>query len=471
MGAFRVLIIHEDHIRQLWGQALKQWFGDEVIVSELHPKQAWLPTRLLSAEDDVIILPLTMSDMASLTLAYIVNALRLPCKLILSSNTRAAPELLLRLFDAFIERSDGYTRDREWFDEIRARPSARLTTRAELEQVISRIIDEAHCFQDHHGLPISTIHDFRRCLGLNLAFSPSVRRRRDLLAARATIGVITALPKEFAAVRAMLEFTSEWQAPGRGAGRRYTLTEFSNESGSHVIAVALLPDMGTNVAAARATQLLTHLPNVRHIIMCGIAGGLPCPGVPEHDIRLGDVVVSDRTGVVQYDLCKLGSDGLELRNPPRPPSAALIEAARHLEAERLAGRRPWEPYLTRGAELEDGARPDDGLDASGSPIEYSLDPRRRAGWPRVFHGPIASANVLLKDAALRDVLRERHGVRAVEMEGSGIADASWQLATGYLVVRGICDYCDTRKGDAWQGYAAVAAAAYLRALLDVLPAE
>jgi len=39
-----------------------------------------------------------------------------------------------------------------------------------------------------------------------------------------------------------------------------------------------------------------------------------------------------------------------------------------------------------------------------------------------------------------------------------------------LVVRGICDYCDDNKNDLWQGYAAVVAAAYTRALLELIPA-
>jgi hypothetical protein len=58
----------------------------------------------------------------------------------------------------------------------------------------------------------------------------------------------------------------------------------------------------------------------------------------------------------------------------------------------------------------------------------------------------------------------------VEMEGFGIAEATWNLGRGYLVVRGICDYCDSHKNDVWQGYAAVVAAAYARAVLEELPA-
>ena len=88
-----------------------------------------------------------------------------------------------------------------------------------------------------------------------------------------------------------------------------------------------------------------------------------------------------------------------------------------------------------------------------------------AGEPRIFHGPIASSGVLLKDPVKRDRLRKKFGVLAYEMEGAGLADAAWVAEVGYLDVRGICDYCDQHKGYLWQEYAAIAAAAYARAVL------
>jgi nucleoside phosphorylase len=38
-----------------------------------------------------------------------------------------------------------------------------------------------------------------------------------------------------------------------------------------------------------------------------------------------------------------------------------------------------------------------------------------------------------------------------------------------MVVRGICDYCDSHKNDRWQPYAALCAAAYARSLVEILP--
>jgi hypothetical protein len=40
-----------------------------------------------------------------------------------------------------------------------------------------------------------------------------------------------------------------------------------------------------------------------------------------------------------------------------------------------------------------------------------------------------------------------------------------------LVIRGICDYCDSHKNKKWQGYAAITAAAYAKILLSMVPAN
>ncbi len=72
----------------------------------------------------------------------------------------------------------------------------------------------------------------------------------------------------------------------------------------------------------------------------------------------------------------------------------------------------------------------------------------------------------MRDVVMRDKLARRHNVRAVEMESSGIAVSAALRATHWFVVRGIADYCDNAgKDDRWHAYAALAAAAYVRALL------
>jgi nucleoside phosphorylase len=249
------------------------------------------------------------------------------------------------------------------------------------------------------------------------------------------------------------------------------------------VVLALLPDVGNNLASACATLLLEHFKTVNAIIMTGIGGGIPYPEKPKEHVRLGDIVVCNRSGVVQYDYVKttrVHEDNLEWvetepRHPPRPPSAVFLEAANHLVAAELEGNCPWVTFIEQALTRLNVKRPDDATDvlvSSDNPnviVSHPADPDRDPGQPRAFSGSIASANNLLKDPKKRDQLRDKYHAKAAEMEGSGIADASWFQGDGYFVVRGICDYCDSKKDDPWQRYAAVVAAAYVRALLETMP--
>jgi nucleoside phosphorylase len=294
-----------------------------------------------------------------------------------------------------------------------------------------------------------------------------------------TVGIITALPKEYAAFRALLEMTEEKAFEGTGANRRYLLGEVpSRDGGKHKVALCLTPDMGNNPASARATLLLEHFPSIDAIIMVGIAGGVPNPLKLDEHVRLGDIVVSDQNGVIQYDFDKETVNEKTLRHRPRPPSAVLLEAVRLLQADELEEKYPWLQFIEKALLPKGQKRPSaktDILTDSTNPIKTIPHPRdlkRKNNQPRLFLGSIASANKLLKNPIKRDELRDKFGVKAVEMEGSGIADATWSIErAGYLVIRGICDYCDSNKADTWQAYAAAVAAAYARALIESIPSN
>jgi nucleoside phosphorylase len=91
--------------------------------------------------------------------------------------------------------------------------------------------------------------------------------------------------------------------------------------------------MGNNMAAARATLLREHFPAVEAILMVGIAGAVPAPHKPDDHVRFGDIVISDKCRVVQYDMVKLD----EIRACLVTPSARLVEAVQWLQAERARG--------------------------------------------------------------------------------------------------------------------------------------
>jgi hypothetical protein len=87
--------------------------------------------------------------------------------------------------------------------------------------------------------------------------------------------------------------------------------------------------------------------------------------------------------------------------------------------------------------------------------------------PAIHYGLIASANQLMKDATKRDQLAREQGVLCFEMEAAGLVNHF-----PCLVIRGICDYSDSHKNKAWQGYAAMTAAAYAKdLLLRIIPSR
>jgi nucleoside phosphorylase len=69
----------------------------------------------------------------------------------------------------------------------------------------------------------------------------------------------------------------------------------------------------------------------------------------------------------------------------------------------------------------------------------------------------------MKHGATRDKLSRQDNILCFEMEAAGMMDHF-----PCLVVRGICDYCDSHKNKQWQPYAAATAAAYAKELLFLM---
>lgn len=101
------------------------------------------------------------------------------------------------------------------------------------------------------------------------------------------------------------------------------------------------------------------------------------------------------------------------------------------------------------------------MHATRAALSWNLDqndPRKEKSV--VHYGLIASSDRFMKDAEVRDALSQNEGILCFEMEAAGLMDHF-----PCIVIRGICDYSDTHKNDTWQGYSAVAAAAYAKELL------
>ena len=302
-------------------------------------------------------------------------------------------------------------------------------------------------------------------------YSERIDKRKEILMNRyenIKIGIITALPKECAAVKLLLENVEECYFDGSGAGHRFFIGELKSANGGvHKIALGQC-GMGNNKASIRAIMMKNHFPEIESIIMVGIAGGVPSPDNISKHVRLGDIVVSE--GIIQYDFVKETSGEKICRSDPSKPSAKLLEALDAIKVKEYEGVYAWKSFIDTYA-VKKFAKPncDDILHDSAGEIVPHPEDIDRDRYPKIFYGRIASANTLLKSFERRQRLKEEFDVQAVEMEASGIADAAWVTETGYLVVRGICDYCDEYKNDDWQEYAAIVAACYTRDLIENLP--
>src|SRR5271155_1245669 len=157
-----------------------------------------------------------------------------------------------------------------------------------------------------------------------------------------TVGWICALSTELTAAMAMLDeehLPLEQHALDNSI---YTLGRI----GEHNVVIACLPagQMGNNSAAMVATQMQYSFRAIRFGLMVGIGGGVPSE---EHDIRLGDVVVSNPGkhdgGVIQYDFGRTVAEGRfvhsgSLNAPPTVMLTAVstLKARHNLSGHRLA---------------------------------------------------------------------------------------------------------------------------------------
>jgi nucleoside phosphorylase len=303
-----------------------------------------------------------------------------------------------------------------------------------------------------------------------------------------TVGWICAISTEYVAAQAFLDEKHE--------GPDYVSANDKNDYtlgkvGRHNIVIAVLPDGEYGIASATmvARDMLHSFPNIRIGLMVGIGGGAPSP---KHDIRLGDIVVSaprdGRGGVFQYDFGKTIQDqsfqttGF-LNQPPVILRTAMngLKATYKIDGHQLGAAI--DNILKKKPRLrEEYKRPEPSNDilyqpeiihqandtiscatvCGNNPSKLVLRPERSEDEdnPAIHYGLIASANQLMKDALVRDRLAAEKEVLCFEMEAAGLMNHF-----PCLVIRGICDYSDSHKNKEWQGYAAMAAAAYVKDLL------
>ncbi|KAI0411065.1 hypothetical protein F5X98DRAFT_358030 [Xylaria grammica] len=307
-----------------------------------------------------------------------------------------------------------------------------------------------------------------------------------------TIGWICALNTELTAARVFLDELHDQldNVPGSD-NNSYVLGRI----GKHNVVIAVMPhwQYGTTNAAVVARDMAHTFPSLRIGLMVGIGGGAPSAG---NDIRLGDVVVSSpgyaSGGVLQYDYGKtIQGQSFKITGYLNQPPFLLLTAINLLKPDyeidgncinnaveevfkkkpllKLRYSRP-ESSTDRLYESDCVHQGTDEIPCEKSCGEDRLklrDERLDGDDLKIHYGLIASGNMLMKDAVIRDALVAEKGVLCFEMEAAGLMNHF-----PCLVIRGICDYADSHKTVSWQGYAAMAAAAYAKDLLyKIVPSK
>ncbi|KAL9111244.1 MAG: hypothetical protein Q9227_004322 [Pyrenula ochraceoflavens] len=298
-----------------------------------------------------------------------------------------------------------------------------------------------------------------------------------------TVAIICPIMQELTAMRQMLD--KQYPTPAidtEADDNSYTCGSING----HSIVIACLGQWnpGISPAAQSISLLSSNFRRIRTTLLVGIGGGMP-PRFPASqqttDVRLGDVVIgwdgNKRRAIIYQD-----SPDIIFPPPDTRILKVLTKLASNLENDSsvfqnhlrmgleklpLRSRPTYEHPGVEKDRLYEAGHPHAG--APDSPCDSCGDertvkrPKRETAEFEIHRGTIVSMAQVLKNAALRDCIRDKTQALCVEMEAAGISDRK-----NCLVIRGISDYADGHKNDQWKGYAAMTAAAVAREILCVM---
>lgn len=229
----------------------------------------------------------------------------------------------------------------------------------------------------------------------------------------------------------------------------------------------------------------------------GCGGGVPHYTDYSRHVRLGDVVVSyppdNRSYIYAYcdQVKSLDGGGYMFEAKTwTPPNLGLQQIAQQLSeiAENNPEQCPWLDYMRQGmAEFEEQ---DDGLFqrpapetdklymslggtglievAHPSPPDGIIRPQS-VDSPRIHFGAIGSGRYVVKDDNIRQEFAKLYGVLAFDTEFDAVVESIFgNRKDSYIFIRGISDYRDGMRKKEWQPYSALAAAAFMKAIICAL---
>jgi len=225
------------------------------------------------------------------------------------------------------------------------------------------------------------------------------------------IAIIVAMPEEVAHLEGLLRAQGgAWEGTEVHGPRRFDRVTFK-----HLSLILTTSGMGM-VAAGGATEAVISRYGPRTVLNYG------CAGAHRADILTGDVVIG--TACVAYDHGRLRPGGLFEHRPARlfadgrhrdvdafPVSGALLAVA-----ESVAAADRWKREAWPAAHWPSGV------------------PHRE---PRVWFGPVASADRFTQDADALRALHAHHATLCEDMEAAAIAQLCLLHAVRFLTVKDI----------------------------------
>jgi nucleoside phosphorylase len=255
------------------------------------------------------------------------------------------------------------------------------------------------------------------------------------------IGILTVIPPELdAAKSALAPLQREKDGPNDTVYWRGAVRSAVREC-EYTFVLAGIGTAGNSSAAALATQMIErYRPNV--VLLMGIAAGM------RGKARIGEVVLSER--VVAYEHAALvrgqGQPRPDItRVPPGPKQDALNYQPDALRLAKLFARIQGAfPPAPAGQE-----------NVWRQCVASSIECRKQV--------TLASGDKLLRDPdKLLEIRRNIHGkTEVIEMEAAGLVEACELADVPWLIIRGISDFGDELKDDAFHAFASCSAAAVL----------
>lgn len=315
-----------------------------------------------------------------------------------------------------------------------------------------------------------------------------------------TIAIVCVLPLEYSALAEILD---EKPRVLQHDNDRFIYT--TGVLAGQKVVIAYPPDVGLCDASLAVQFLEKKYGNMELIILLGICAGVPTAPGRERPIYLADVIIG--TDMLAYaHSARKNSARLELRKILPEKAGNKIRQILHLlGTEAFAGdlgersRRRLSQlgkenshYRLQLAEEDlffdpsyhhlhrsqcpcnecDSNEPHICQDAEKTSCEELQCDRRhlvrhRPSYEttplRIHFGVYASADMIMRDAKVRDNLATNHKVIAFDMEAAGI----WGLSPHVVVIKGVSDYGDSHKTKQWQPLAAAHAACTAKAFIEM----